>query len=73
MGVEVEGIVEEALPNALYRVRLASGRRDAVVAHLAAAGLLRLLPGDVVVVRLASLDAARGRIVARSAGRGSGG
>jgi translation initiation factor IF-1 len=58
--------VREALPNALFRVELAGGSRGAVVAHVAGeSSLLRLRPGDQVVVELAAYDAARGRIVRR--------
>jgi translation initiation factor IF-1 len=64
--LEAEATVREALPNALFRVDLASGSRGTVVAHVAGdASLLRLRPGDVVVVELAPYDAGRGRIVRR--------
>ena len=56
----------ERLPNALYRVELASNGRPQVTAHAAGeAGLLRLLPGEAVVVELSAYDAGRGRIVGR--------
>ncbi len=60
-----EGVVEEALPGATFRVELQRGGR--VLAHLA--GKLRLyhirvLPGDRVLLEL-SPDGQRGRIVRR--------
>jgi translation initiation factor IF-1 len=62
----VEATVREALPNALFRVELASGSRGSLVAHVAGdSSLLRLRPGDVVVVEIAPYDAGRGRIVKR--------
>jgi translation initiation factor IF-1 len=62
--LEAEGTVREALPNALFRVQLAEG--GSVVAHVAGeTGLLRLRPGDAVVVEIAPYDAGRGRIVRR--------
>jgi translation initiation factor IF-1 len=62
----VDATVREALPNALYRVELASTSKGAVVAHVAGdSSLLRLRPGDQVVVELAPYDAGRGRIVRR--------
>ena len=65
--LEVEATVREALPNALYRVELASGARGSLVAHLAGdSSLLRLRPGDRVRVEIAPYDAGRGRIVGRS-------
>ena len=64
--LEVEATVREALPNALFRVELASGERAALLAHVAGdASLLRLRPGDRVLVEVAAYDAGRGRIVGR--------
>lgn len=58
----------EPLPNAIYRVELASGHR--VLAHAAGRARLtslRILPGDRVLVELSTADPGRGRIVARLA------
>jgi translation initiation factor IF-1 len=64
--LEVEGTVRELLPNALYRVELATETRPSVTAHLAVgAGSSRLRPGDGVVVEITPFDAGRGRIVRR--------
>jgi translation initiation factor IF-1 len=64
--LEVEATVRETQPNALFRVELASGSKGAVVAHVAGdSSLLRLRPGDQVVVELAAYDLGRGRIVRR--------
>ena len=64
--LEVAGTVRELLPNALVRVELATGARASVTAHLAGeSSLLRLRPGDGVVVEIAPYDAGRGRIVRR--------
>jgi translation initiation factor IF-1 len=64
--VRVEGRVVEQLPNALYRVELASNGRPQVTAHAAEeAGLLRIRPGEVVLVELSAYDPGRGRIVER--------
>jgi translation initiation factor IF-1 len=70
--LEVTATVREALPGALYRVELENEARGQVVAHVsggAAAALLRLLPGDAVVVELMPYDMTRGRIVRRRESR----
>jgi translation initiation factor IF-1 len=61
--LEVPGRVVEALPNALFRVELEGEKRHQVTAHVSGRKLLRLLPGDAVVVELLAYDAGRGRIV----------
>ena len=62
--LEVEATVREVLPNALFRVEPATG--TPVIAHVAGeSSLLRLRPGDAVVVEIAPFDAGRGRIVRR--------
>ncbi len=64
--VEMEAEVIETLPNALYRVELRTGGRPRVVAHVGgAAGLLRVHPGDTVVVEVLPFDVQRARIVRR--------
>ena len=64
--LEVPATVREALPNALFRVELATEKRASVTAHVAGeSSLLRLRPGDEVVVEIAPYDAGRGRIVRR--------
>jgi len=64
--IEARGTVREQLPNALYRVALEGGGGGDVLAHVAGgSSLLRLRPGDPVVVELAPYDTARGRIVRR--------
>ena len=61
--IEVEGVVVESLPNAMFRVELANGHQ--VLAHIS--GRMRLhyikiLPGDRVLVELSPYDLNRGRI-----------
>ena len=57
--------VVEALPNALYRVELEPGR-ERITAHVSGSGgLLRLLPGEDVLVEITPYDTTRGRIVRR--------
>ena len=61
-----EGIVEEALPSTLFRVRLDDGRE--MLAHLSGKMRLhhiRVLPGDRVQVEPSPYDETKGRIVRR--------
>jgi translation initiation factor IF-1 len=63
---EVEGIVTEQLPSALYRVRLEAG--SLVTAHVAGRidrNFIRVLVGDRVRIELSPVDFKRGRIVGK--------
>ncbi|MBM4274015.1 MAG: translation initiation factor IF-1 [Deltaproteobacteria bacterium] len=65
--IEVEGVVIEPLPNAMFRVELANGHR--VLAHISGKmrmHYIKILPGDKVIVELSPYDLSRGRIVYRS-------
>ena len=64
--IEVEGVVNEALPNAVFRVELPNGHK--VLAHIGGKMRLyfiRVLPGDRVLVELSPYDLTRGRITYR--------
>jgi translation initiation factor IF-1 len=61
--LEVAGIVMEALPNAMYRVTLEDNKRSSITAHVASQSLLRLRPGDEVIVEISPYDQTRGRVV----------
>ena len=64
--IEVEGIVVETLPNAMFRVELENGYR--VLGHISGKmrkNFIKILPGDTVVVELSPYDLTRGRIVYR--------
>jgi translation initiation factor IF-1 len=64
--IEVEGVVIETLPNAMFRVELKNGHR--VLSHISGRirkHFIKILPGDKVVVELSSYDLTRGRIVYR--------
>ncbi|OGX39405.1 MAG: translation initiation factor IF-1 [Omnitrophica WOR_2 bacterium RIFCSPHIGHO2_02_FULL_68_15] len=64
--IEVEGVVAEALPNAMFRVELENGHK--VLAHVSGKmrmHFIRILPGDAVKVELSPYDLARGRITFR--------
>ena len=64
--IEVEGMVQQALPNANFRVELAHGHE--VLAHISGRirrNYIRVLPGDRVLVELSPYDLTRGRITYR--------
>ena len=64
--IEVDGVVQEALPNAMFRVELESGHD--VLAHISGKMrkfYIRILPGDRVKVELSPYDLTRGRITYR--------
>lgn len=64
--ITVQGQVTEALPNAMFRVKLDSGHK--VLAHISGKMrkyFIRILPGDTVTVELSPYDLSRGRIVYR--------
>ena len=64
--IEVEGVVIEPLPNAMFRVELANGHR--VLAHISGKmrmHYIKILPADKVIVELSPYDLSRGRIVYR--------
>ncbi len=65
-GIVVEGTVEEALPNAMFRVKLDTGHE--VLAHVSGKmrmHFIKILPGDRVKVELSPYDLTRGRIIFR--------
>ena len=65
--IEVEGTVEEALPNAMFKVALPNGH--VVMAHISGKrrmNFIRSYPGDTVTRELSPYDLTRGRITWRS-------
>lgn len=65
-GIEVEGVVVDALPGTVFLVELADGRR--ITAHISGkmrTRNIRILTGDRVTVELSPYDLSRGRIVWR--------
>jgi len=65
-GIEVEGIVVEALANTQFRVKLDTGHL--VLAHVAGRmrkNFIRIVPGDKVKVEVSPYDLNRGRITFR--------
>jgi len=64
--IETEGVVVEALPNAMFRVKLEN--EHIVLAHVSGKmrmHFIRILPGDKVKLELSPYDLSRGRITFR--------
>ncbi len=65
--IEAEGIVLDALPNAMFSVELSNGHK--ILAHISGKlrmNFIRILPGDKVTVQMSPYDLTRGRITWRS-------
>ena len=64
--IEVEGVVEDTLPNAMFQVKLTNGMT--ILAHVSGKirmHHIRILPGDNVTVEISPYDLTRGRITFR--------
>jgi len=65
--IEMQGVVQESLPNAMFQVELESGQ--VILAHISGKlrmNFIRILPGDKVTVELSPYDLSRGRITWRA-------
>ena len=65
--IEMQGEVQENLPNATFRVKLENGH--VVLGHISGKmwmHYIRILPGDKVTVQLTPYDLTKGRIVFRA-------
>ena len=64
--IEVEGVVVEALPNAMFKVKLENDH--IILAHVSGKmrmNFIRILPGDRVTMELTPYELSRGRITYR--------
>ncbi len=65
--IELEGIVSEALPNAMFKVQFENGHE--ILAHISGklrTNYIRILPGDKVTVEMSPYDLTKGRITWRA-------
>lgn len=65
--LELEGVVVETLPNAMFKVELENGHQ--VLAHISGKlrmNFIKILPGDKVTLEMSPYDLTRGRITWRS-------
>jgi translation initiation factor IF-1 len=66
-GMQMQGEIEESLPNATFRVKLENGH--VVLGHISGKmrmHYIRILPGDKVTVELTPYDLTKGRIIFRA-------
>lgn len=64
--IEVEGVVEELLPSATFKVKISEGHY--IHAHLSGKmrmNKIRILPGDEVAIEMTPYDLTKGRIIYR--------
>ena len=65
--IEMSGIVEECLPNAMFRVVLENGHKIiATIGGRLRQNNIRILLGDSVDVEMSPYDMTRGRVVYRN-------
>jgi len=64
--IKQDGIIEEALSNAMFRVRLENDHEIlATISGKMRMNYIRILPGDKVAVEMSPYDLTRGRIIYR--------
>ncbi|MBL4700906.1 MAG: translation initiation factor IF-1 [Phycisphaeraceae bacterium] len=64
--IQVDGVVLDALPNAMFKVKLDNGHEIlAQISGKMRMHYIRILPGDKVTVDISSYDLTRGRIIYR--------
>ena len=64
--IEIEGVVVEKLPNAMFTVELENGH--IVLAHISGKlrmNFIKILPGDKVTLEMSPYDLSKGRIIWR--------
>ena len=65
--IEIEGIVVDALPNAMFNVDIGNGHT--ILANISGKlrmNFIKILPGDKVTLQMSPYDLTRGRITWRS-------
>ena len=64
--IKQDGIIEESLSNAMFRVRLENGHHIvATISGKMRMNYIKILPGDKVAVEMSPYDLTRGRITYR--------
>jgi translation initiation factor IF-1 len=66
MGHEVQGVIERTLPQGLYRVKCDDGSiKTVALIGIPKQTIVRVIPGDKVIIEVSDLDPTRGRIKVR--------
>jgi translation initiation factor IF-1 len=67
--IEVEAVVKQSLPNAMFRLEITLGdTKHEIIGHISGKmrrNYIRITPGDKVVVELSPYDLTKGRIIFR--------
>ncbi len=64
--IQMEGFVEEVLPNAMFRVRITEAHKiTAVISGKMRQNKIQILAGDKVRVEMSPYDLSKGRVVFR--------
>ena len=65
--IELEAVVTQALPNAMFKLKLDNSEREilGIISGKMRKHFIRILPGDRVKVQLSPYDLTKGRIVFR--------
>ncbi|HBF44809.1 MAG TPA: translation initiation factor IF-1 [Clostridiales bacterium] len=65
--IEAEGVIEEALPNATFKVKLSNGHLvTAYISGKLRMNFIKIIPGDTVKIEMSPYDFTKGRIIWRS-------
>ena len=65
--IEVEGVVTDSFPNAMFEVELVNGHK--ILAHISGKlrmNYIKILPGDTVKLEMSPYDLTKGRIIWRA-------
>ncbi len=67
--IELEAIVKQSLPNAMFRLEIKMGEKThEIIGHISGKmrrHYIRITPGDTVLVQMSPYDLTKGRIVYR--------
>ena len=67
--IEIEALVKQSLPNAMFRLEIQLGeKKHEIIGHISGKmrrNYIRITPGDTVLVQLSPYDLSKGRIVYR--------